>query len=208
MINRFASEKHDRVVIQVTRLRLFRVPNGQTGERRAYAHAEEENMLNWQLQPIDFQGDMVPPTVGPPYSSDGHPALYLTPTEPYGSALYSPSGAFRLHLQTDGNAVVEVVDDAVLPRTWQSGEPLNPNAVSWLSPPLWASGTNDKGVIELAMQNDGNLVIYTGSGGIGISDSSGPENQGVFLRMQDDGNLVVYGPNGKIWDTKTNVPGG
>lgn len=165
-------------------------------------------MLNFQLQSIDFQGDMVPPTQGPPFSSDGHPARLLTPSEPYGSALYSPGGGFRLHMQTDGNAVVEVVDDSTLPREWTTGAALNPNtAVNWLQPPLWASGTNDRGVIELAMQDDGNLVIYTGSGGIGISNTSG--NPGAFLRMQDDGNLVIYSTNGAaLWSTRTNVPGG
>lgn len=159
-------------------------------------------MLNFILAAGNFQGDMVP-TPASPRDVNGVPAAVLQK----GNGLYSPSGGFRLQLQLDGNAVVECVQDATLPRGWKTGQALDPNdtnTVQWIKPPLWNSGTNDRGVLELAMQSDGNLVIYTGGGAIPVSNTFG--NPGAFLRMQDDGNLVVYSADGvALWTTSTNA---
>ena len=54
------------------------------------------------------------------------------------------------------------------------------------------------------MQWDGNLVVNTPNGPVGISDTAG--NQGAYLRMQDDGNLVVYSAtNQALWASNTNA---
>ena len=45
----------------------------------------------------------------------------------------------------------------------------------------------------LAMQTDGNLVLYGPSGSRWASNTWSPANK---LVMQDDGNLVMYGPTG------------
>jgi hypothetical protein len=46
------------------------------------------------------------------------------------------------------------------------------------------------GVYDLAMQTDGNLVLYKGSTALWSSNTAGTAGQ--FVIMQDDGNLVVY----------------
>lgn len=155
-------------------------------------------MLNLQLGPNDHQGDMAPNAASPHRSPDGVASIPLYA----GDALYSPGGGFRFVLQgTDKNAIVEVVDDSTLP-AWKQGEPLQPDSLRWL--PLWNAGTQDKGVIELDMQSDGNLVVYNGSGAIPLSYTAG--NPGAFLRMQDDGNLVIYSSSGApLWQSRTNA---
>jgi hypothetical protein len=156
-------------------------------------------MLNFTLQKGDYQGDMVPNSTDPVHNSTqgGMRSKCLKP----GNSLYSPSGAFRLCLQTDGNAVVQCVQDSTLPRKWETGQALDPNAITW-EKPMWASGTNDQGVTNLDMQVDGNLVLYNATG---VPWNSVTENNpGAYLRMQDDGNLVIYGADGTaLWSTKT-----
>jgi len=83
---------------------------------------------------------------------------------------------------------------------------MDPNTLQWSTPPMWNAGTNDKGVIDLEMQSDGNLVAYSGSGAAWNSNTQ--NNPGAFLRMQDDGNLVIYGQGGAaIWSTGTYAGG-
>ncbi len=157
-------------------------------------------MLNIELSQGDFQADMAPTPSSPHISPGGQPAVMLG----IGNSLYSPSGAFRFALQTDGNAVVQCVNDATLPRKWTQGQPLNPaTEVQW-NQPLASTQTHDVGVFEVDMQADGNLVAYAGAGPAFQSNTSG--NPGAFLRMQDDGNLVIYNTSGiAIWNTGTNA---
>jgi len=58
-----------------------------------------------------------------------------------GSALVSPSGRYRLALQSDGNLVLY-----------------------WEGQPLWNTGTRGDAPDHLVMQNDGNLVLYNSAG--------------------------------------------
>jgi len=68
---------------------------------------------------------------------------------------------------------------------------------------LWQSGTAGRGAAKLAMQPDGNLVIYdhqrqalwnSGTGG----------NRGAVLSVQDDGNVVIYSSDRRpLWHTAT-----
>ena len=148
-------------------------------------------MLNFALNIGDIQGDMTAPS-----PNDLSPGDRPSASLKIGSALYSPGNGFRLVLQDDGNAVVQVVDSATLPDIWLEGTPFSPDSAVWI--PLWASGTNDQGVIQLDMQDDGNCVIYNESGPIWSSESA--NNPGAILRMQDDGNLVVYSNTGApLW---------
>ena len=154
-------------------------------------------MLNIKTSNGDVLGDMVP-THSSPLGANGVPSVILQK----GNSLYSPSGAFRFTLQSDGNAVLQNVIDATLSRNWLAGTiPLNPAVdIQWNA--IWATGTNDKGVLQLDMQDDGNLVVYNGSGAPWASGTDG--NPGAFLRMQDDGNLVIYSTGGvAIWSSGT-----
>jgi hypothetical protein len=57
------------------------------------------------------------------------------------------------------------------------------------------------GGVALWMQDDGNLVLYTGSGAVWASSTQGTWNA---MTMQEDGNLVVYSHYGiALWDSHT-----
>lgn len=74
----------------------------------------------------------------------------------------------------------------------------------------YVQGTNIRTVVaSLAMQGDGNLVLYKldpgNPAGMVIRWSSGTHgNPGAYLSMQTDGNLVVYRADGyPLWATNT-----
>jgi hypothetical protein len=122
-----------------------------------------------------------------------------------GGSWYSPGGAFRLTLQeTDGNLVLQVIDDSsfILEAVGQ-GPALNPNTqVRWV--PVWSPFIQGKGVTEVDFQIDGNLVAYAGSHAVWSTGSSGNENS--VLEVQDDGNLVIYKTGMvKSFETRTSV---
>src|ERR1022692_5345768 len=121
------------------------------------------------------------------------------------STLFPYTTLFRSTLQSDGNGVVQCIVDATLPAKWTRGQPLNATTdVQWL--PITSINTHDKGVIEVDMQADGNLVAYNGSGF--VFQSGTPTSAGAMLRMQDDGNLVIYSQAGvAVWSTGTNARG-
>jgi hypothetical protein len=145
-------------------------------------------MLNIQLSQGDHQGDLVPQLNSPHRSPGGQPSIKLG----MGNSLYSPGGGFRVTLQaTDGNLVLQVLNDAVLP-PWQQGQKLAPPALQWI--PIWSAQTNGKSVTEADMQVDGNLVVYAGGTPVFNTGTNGQEHS--FLRMQDDGNLVIYSASG------------
>ncbi|MCI4590389.1 hypothetical protein MOK15_15540 [Sphingobium sp. BYY-5] len=61
------------------------------------------------------------------------------------------------------------------------------------------------GRFKLAMQGDGNLVLYFGSQALWVAPGTyGAGNQAYF---QNDGNFVVYGPSGPLWAAGVNSPG-
>nr|AAQ75079.1 mannose-binding lectin ZAA precursor [Zantedeschia aethiopica]AAT84079.1 mannose-binding lectin precursor [Zantedeschia aethiopica] len=66
---------------------------------------------------------------------------------------------------------------------------------------LWASGTNGRGSnCRATLQNNGNLVVITGSDIVWSSNSSRGQNS-YRLIVQSDGNVVIYG--GALWATNT-----
>ena len=89
-----------------------------------------------------------------------------TPSDPpvtlhVGQSLYSPGRAFRLTMQDDGNAVLQYVETNNLPHGWPT-TPLPPSSVTWI--PIWATYTENQSAAYLAMQWDGNFVVYHSDG--------------------------------------------
>ena len=68
---------------------------------------------------------------------------------------------------------------------------------------LWDTKTAGSGATKLAMQEDGNLVVYAPADKpLWASDTNA--NPGAALRIQEDGNLVIYSAAGKpLWSSAT-----
>jgi DNA-binding beta-propeller fold protein YncE len=151
-----------------------------------------------------------------------------------GHVLYSPSHAYIVAMQTDGNLVVYHGKQWL----WSAETGGHPGAYaayqgdgnlvvySPSNKPLWASGTSAGAGSFAAIQNDGNFVIYASQGGAALWSSMqalsdllpdwllqpghylySPNHKYVFV-MQYDGNLVLYNSAKKaLWASNTKSPG-
>jgi hypothetical protein len=69
---------------------------------------------------------------------------------------------------------------------------------------LWESRTAGRGAGKLAMQADGNLVIYDRTLKTPIWSTNTNGHRGAFLALQEDGNVVIYTPDRRpVWATAT-----
>ncbi len=93
-----------------------------------------------------------------------------------GQGVKSYGGQYTLIVQNDGNVVLYGPSGA-----------------------LWSTRTDGQSISLLAMQGDGNLVLYSLLGqALWSSHTEG--NPGAKLAVQDDGNLVIYSSSGKaLW---------
>ncbi len=126
---------------------------------------------------LTFFSVPAPTATAAEYTHDLEPGQRLYP----GDILYSPSHAYRLVMQSDGNLVLYSGGIA-----------------------LWSSGTAGDAGANAVMQGDGNLVVY--QSGKAIWSSGTADHAGALLDMQDDGNLVIYWSNTAIWSSGTNQP--
>ena len=153
--------------------------------------------LNMLMGPGDFLYQL-----GPVLSPQAPPARLTL-----GHCLWSPARAFRLLLQQDGNAALQVVQSDILPSGW-SATALVGGDVFWAN--VWDTGTANMNVSHMDMQYDGNLVLYTASGG-SVWESNTEGNDSAYFRLRDDGNLIIYsrqmaGPGGQIvWTSNTSA---
>src|SRR5262249_48762841 len=92
-----------------------------------------------------------------------------------GDSLTSPSGAFTLVYQTDGNLVVYQQDGT----------------------PIWWTGTDGTDPGAVTLQADGNVVLTDASGDV-LWTSGTDGNAGASLMMQDSGALQVIASNGGV----------
>ncbi|MDX8053928.1 LysM peptidoglycan-binding domain-containing protein [Lentzea sp. BCCO 10_0798] len=98
-----------------------------------------------------------------------------------GQQLTSVNG-YMLTLQSDGNLVLSENTGTV-----------------------WASGTDGKGAVRAALQDDGNFVLYT-SDDNAVWSTGTQGNEGARLVLQDDRNLVLFGGDGGAkWASNTNT---
>jgi hypothetical protein len=134
------------------------------------------------------------------YSHHSHP-LFASGTSGHGGA--------RLAIQDDGNLVVYAGATAL----WASrtaGMPPAPTACGLIDPghglALGESISSCDGRYVLAMQGDGNLVLYHGGSALWASQTSGTDGRRAV--MQGDGNLVVYGETAALWASRTSGDAG
>lgn len=71
-----------------------------------------------------------------------------------------------------------------------------------LGVPLWSTGTNGLGGAIVVMQGDGNLVEYS-EHSYPLFATGTDGHGGAHLAIQDDGNLVVYAGSAPLWDSHT-----
>jgi len=98
-----------------------------------------------------------------------------------GQQLITANG-YMLTLQSDGNLVLSENTGTV-----------------------WASGTDGKGAVRAALQDDGNFVLYSSdNNAVWATNTAG--NSGSRLVLQNDRNLVVIGGDGSPkWASNTNT---
>jgi lysozyme len=118
------------------------------------------------------------------------PSLSAPASLSAGQSLRSPNGQYQAVQQSDGNLVV-----------YGNGQG------------LWSTRTWGNDGAGLALQSDGNLVLYSAAGQpLWSTRTAGSGGQNTLV-MQDDGNLVLYGPHGALWSSATpgtdalNAPG-
>ena len=106
-------------------------------------------------------------------------SLYLL----LGQSLTSPNGVAKLVMQADGNLVVLCHGAS----TWQSG----------------TGGMDIR--TGLAIQDDGNLVLYIQSGGFVWTPSTCCRTTGTSVIVQNDGNVIVKdrASGNVVWNTGT-----
>lgn len=68
---------------------------------------------------------------------------------------------------------------------------------------VWSTGTNGQKVVRAEVQKDGNFVLYTADDPVWASQTKGAKD--VRLILQDDRNLVLYGFDGVAWSSGTNT---
>ena len=66
---------------------------------------------------------------------------------------------------------------------------------------VWSTGTNGKNVVRAEVQGDGNFVLYTPDDAVWASQTKGAKD--VRLILQNDRNLVLYGFDGPAWSSNT-----
>ena len=68
---------------------------------------------------------------------------------------------------------------------------------------VWSTGTNGQNVVRAEVQKDGNFVLYTADDPVWASQTKGAKD--VRLILQDDRNLVLYGFDGPAWSSDTHT---
>lgn len=66
---------------------------------------------------------------------------------------------------------------------------------------VWATATDGQGVERAEVQEDGNFVLYTADKPVWASQTKGKKK--VLLVLQDDRNLVLYSEEGPVWKSDT-----
>jgi hypothetical protein len=130
-----------------------------------------------------------------------------------GQYLLSPNGQFGLAMQTNG-VLLEYQSNTTSTTcpTWSMPADTSSNGYPelWNYPgatqPNQSSGVKPSRGAFLAMQTDGNLVLYTPGANPTPLWSTGTTGTNNILVIQDDGNLVVYSPTGTaLWAAGTNL---
>ena len=159
-------------------------------------------VLYWEGQPLWASNTAKHPGAALAMQGDGNLVIYeanrpiwTSGTDRGGNALYD------LSLQDNGN--VAIYSPAHKP-IWATNTAVGVGrtelvAGTELKGGSWLKSAN--GRYQLAMQADGNLVLYGEGQPLWASNTA--NHPGAFLTMQGDGNLVIYKGNRPIWSSGT-----
>jgi surface antigen len=106
----------------------------------------------------------------------GGTSLFNGQTMTAGERITSPNGQYSLNMQSDGNLVEYVAGRA-----------------------LWATGTEGNVGDHVAMQTDGNLVVYSLKNTALWSSGTGGHSGAFDLTLLDTAGLVINGRGGPLW---------
>jgi hypothetical protein len=142
--------------------------------------------------------------------TDGNFVLYGHHTNALWASGTSGHGGSALALQDDGNAVIYAPGSKAIwaTNTVVPAEPPAPSGCGTIHPGQGLSAgqsySSCSGVYSLAMQTDGNLVLYhNGKGALWSTGTNGKDGYNAI--MQGDGNFVLYDTkNQPLWNSKTN----
>ena len=137
---------------------------------------------------------------------DGNLVVYSSARSALWSSGTSDFSGATLALQDDGNLVIYLGSQAL----WTYNGPLYNRLLvgQTLQTAHWLASSNHN--FELAMQGDGNLVLYdTSSHPFRALWSTGTSGAGNTVTMQGDGNLVVYSSaRSALWSSGTSGSAG
>jgi hypothetical protein len=176
------------------------------GHYRLAMQADGNLVLYWEGRPLWASNTAKHPGAVLAMQADGnlvvyagHRPIWSSGTDRGGDALY------HLSLQDTGN--VTVYSPAQKP-IWATNTAVGAGraelvAGTELKGGSWLQASN--GRYQLAMQADGNLVLYGDGHPLWASNTAG--HPGAFLTMQGDGNLVIYQGHRPIWSSGTDRGG-
>ena len=176
------------------------------GHYRLAMQADGNLVLYWEGRPLWASDTAKHPGAVLAMQGDGNLVVYegnrpiwSSGTDRGGNALY------YLSLQDNGNATI--YSPARKP-VWTTNTAVGEGrtelvAGTELRGGSWLASSN--GHYRLAMQADGNLVLYWEGRPLWASDTA--KHPGAVLAMQGDGNLVVYEGNRPIWSSGTDRGG-
>lgn len=135
---------------------------------------------------------------------DGNLVLYGAGAAVWASGTGSPHS--RLFIQNDGTMAIHALNAKWSTKTSQNGLLVGDGARGVRAGEWLPSGTtlwSNSGLYGLAMQADGNLVLYRDGGALWSSGTQG--QNGANATVQTDGNFVVYSAGGSArWASGTN----
>jgi L,D-peptidoglycan transpeptidase YkuD (ErfK/YbiS/YcfS/YnhG family) len=140
---------------------------------------------------------------------DGNLVAYAPGARPVWDTHTGTNPGARVVMQDDGNLVVYRPDGTAVWASKSSASPATAQSGALAAGQLLTAGgqlVSAKGRYVLAMQGDGNLVVYGPAGAVTASGTAVP---GTVLVMQGDGNLVAYAPGAAaVWSTGTGTSAG
>ena len=120
-----------------------------------------------------FNQVVAPPAPAGPRACSGMPATLMTAGQKLtpNQSIKSPNGRFILIYQTDGNLVIYEGSVSASGARWATGK-IGAPGYAWMQTdgnfvtydsadrPTWSSQTSNRAGAWLALQDDGNLVVY------------------------------------------------